>query len=1559
MGDPWMIQPHEHAKFAEHFRNLGPVNGHLTGEQAKRFMLQSQLPPPVLGQIWTLADTDSDGKLDLKEFSIACKIINLKLHGIEVPKVLPPSLLGSLSPAGPPKQQFAAPAKPPIPPMPSIPPQPSQTTTNLLGDFNQPPTAPIIPPAKPAVPDLISGVKPLTQPITTQPLMGSNALIGGVQPAPLIGQPAAPLIPGVPPLASQPLIGGPAPLAAKPLVPGVPPQPMIPPQPMMGTQPLIGGLPAAGTTQPLIGTTQPLIGTSQPLIGTSQPLIGATQPLTGTTQPLMGATQPLIGPSQPLGTTQPLIGTTQPLIGATQPLISTSQPLIGANQPLTGTTQPLTGTTQPLTGPTQPLTGTTQPLIGTSDLPGPAPIIPPSQPSTRAGSLTGSLISPTSTAAVPGSIPQPVTSTPITALKSEVLSKPGSLATSPTDMAMGVVSPPPSAEWAVPQAQKLKYTQLFNATDRAKSGAVSGAQARSIMLQSRLPQQALAQIWALSDLDSDGKLGCEEFVLAMYLCEKATQGEAVPAKLPPELIPPSFRRDSVTSTGSNKSYEDRRRENMARGQAELERRRSQLADAQMKEKAERERKEREEAEKREKIRLEQQKREQEELARKQKEEQEKREAARKEMERQCQLEWEKKRTRELETMRTEEQSKVLALKSKTQSISVELNAATSRASALAVNIRETRTAVASAKCTIDGMRSDRDTSMAEMQQLKARVKELNAKQIALNKEKAELDAKAKASEGAGEDGKLNMMEVTLKQLRDKVEAAKAVVESKSADLDTNKTQLSELTAKVTELSEKCQRVWQLYEQKRQEYVERKSTAPAEAAWGAAEADWGTSNDAWGPSEPAEEAWGDAPAATAVEPVSSAATGAGAKWRCVYEFTARAPDELTLQPGDLVYEAPAPRTDSEPGWKWGTARGASGWFPEAYVEDISLSSTAYAAEVIEPIAKTQLQGIAEVPEAEITNDLGGAMPVVEGGDFYIAAYPYASPEPGDLNFEAGERIEVIRRDGDWWTGRIGIRTGIFPSNYVTKDATTEAAASDAIPTIPEANEPEVVPEVKQPAYEPAAPMSPPAQEQKSSTPISSEVAAITDSANGAAPSPATRPGSVARRDSGRDSALGRRKNEIAQAIANYTATSAEQLSLTKGQLLVVRKKADSGWWEGELQAKGRNRQVGWFPASYVKVMYLWLSPYSPKTRYQSFFADRYIYNFRICPVEPVGSILITPELDQGCKGQLLVVRKKADSGWWEGELQAKGRNRQVGWFPASYVKVIHSTLENCQTGCKGQLLVVRKKADSGWWEGELQAKGRNRQVGWFPASYVKGVRGSYIKVIQDVNRVLYSGCKGQLLVVRKKADSGWWEGELQAKGRNRQVGWFPASYVKVMYLWLSPYSPKTRYQSFFADRYIYNFRICPVGPVGSILTTPELDQGGKGQLHQGKYRMLYSGCKDQLLVVRKKADSGWWEGELQAKGRNRQVGWFPASYVKILQSSGRTSGRTTPVLSKMDTMPAETVIDKVIALYPYTAQNADELSFEKDDIIAVTDRSQDPAWWQGMVIIPDLCYGKII
>lgn len=47
------------------------------------------------------------------------------------------------------------------------------------------------------------------------------------------------------------------------------------------------------------------------------------------------------------------------------------------------------------------------------------------------------------------------------------------------------------------------------------------------------------------------------------------------------------------------------------------------------------------------------------------------------------------------------------------------------------------------------------------------------------------------------------------------------------------------------------------------------------------------------------------------------------------------------------------------------------------------------------------------------------------------YNYKSGEPSDLTFDEGEVIVVTKTEGDWWTGHIGERSGIFPANYVKK------------------------------------------------------------------------------------------------------------------------------------------------------------------------------------------------------------------------------------------------------------------------------------------------------------------------------------------------------------------------------------------------------------------------------------------------------------------------------------------------------------------------------------------------
>jgi lipid-binding SYLF domain-containing protein len=50
----------------------------------------------------------------------------------------------------------------------------------------------------------------------------------------------------------------------------------------------------------------------------------------------------------------------------------------------------------------------------------------------------------------------------------------------------------------------------------------------------------------------------------------------------------------------------------------------------------------------------------------------------------------------------------------------------------------------------------------------------------------------------------------------------------------------------------------------------------------------------------------------------------------------------------------------------------------------------------------------------------------------ALFTFEADQPGDLGFKKGEIITIVKRTeskNDWWTGRIGSREGIFPSNYV--------------------------------------------------------------------------------------------------------------------------------------------------------------------------------------------------------------------------------------------------------------------------------------------------------------------------------------------------------------------------------------------------------------------------------------------------------------------------------------------------------------------------------------------------
>lgn len=69
-------------------------------------------------------------------------------------------------------------------------------------------------------------------------------------------------------------------------------------------------------------------------------------------------------------------------------------------------------------------------------------------------------------------------------------------------------------------------------------GQISGAAAKPVLSSSGLPMPALKKIWDLSDVNKDGSLNLEEFVVAKFLIDMAKQGHDLPSSLDEAMIPP-------------------------------------------------------------------------------------------------------------------------------------------------------------------------------------------------------------------------------------------------------------------------------------------------------------------------------------------------------------------------------------------------------------------------------------------------------------------------------------------------------------------------------------------------------------------------------------------------------------------------------------------------------------------------------------------------------------------------------------------------------------------------------------------------------------------------------------------------------------------------------------------------------------------------------------------------------------------------------------------------------------------------------------------------------------
>uniref|UniRef100_A0A8C3DNT4 Intersectin 1 n=1 Tax=Corvus moneduloides TaxID=1196302 RepID=A0A8C3DNT4_CORMO len=316
---------------------------------------------------------------------------------------------------------------------------------------------------------------------------------------------------------------------------------------------------------------------------------------------------------------------------------------------------------------------------------------------------------------------------------------------------------------------------------------------------------------------------------------------------------------------------------------------------------------------------------------------------------------------------------------------------------------------------------------------------------------------------------------------------------------------------------------------------------------------------------------------------------GLQAQALYPWRAKKDNHLNFNKNDVITVL-----EQQDMWWFGEVQGQKGWFPKSYVKLIS-----------GPIRKSTSMdsGSSESP-ASLKRVASPAAKAAMSGEEYIAMYTYESSEQGDLTFQQGDLILVTKKDGDWWTGTLGDKSGVFPSNYVRlKDSEAPGAA-------------------------------------------------------------------------GKTGSLGK-KPEIAQVIASYTATGPEQLTLAPGQLILIRKKNPGGWWEGELQARGKKRQIGWFPANYVKLLSPGTSKSTP-TELPKAAAPS------VCQV--IGMYDYSAQNDDELafnKGQIINVLNREDPDWWKGEV-----NGHVGLFPSNYVKLTTDTDPSQQCECPAGAAALR-------------------------------------------------------------------------------------------------------------------------------------------------------------------------------------------------------------------------------------------------------------------------------
>ncbi|KAI1887205.1 hypothetical protein AGOR_G00203750 [Albula goreensis] len=162
-------------------------------------------------------------------------------------------------------------------------------------------------------------------------------------------------------------------------------------------------------------------------------------------------------------------------------------------------------------------------------------------------------------------------------------------------------------------------------------------------------------------------------------------------------------------------------------------------------------------------------------------------------------------------------------------------------------------------------------------------------------------------------------------------------------------------------------------------------------------------------------------------------------RALMGLSAQLEEELDFREGDIITIVGLP----EPGWYEGELEGRRGVFPEGFVELLAPLRLGGAEQEAGPYdmyeereESAQVEEVATSAEEEDEED-------EEEGVYGVALYDFRAMEPGELDFNVGDRIRVVGTLEDGWLeGRLRGRSGIFPHRFVRIESPQPAAEPEA-------------------------------------------------------------------------------------------------------------------------------------------------------------------------------------------------------------------------------------------------------------------------------------------------------------------------------------------------------------------------------------------------------------------------------------------------------------------------------------------------------------------------------------